>query len=46
MQSKNIKKLPISCYNGPSCNSIEPDYIQQGLFIDITNVIIIKTNQE
>ena len=38
-QSEDIsppKELPVLCCHGPSCNSIEPDYIQRESFINIT----------
>lgn len=45
-QSEDTKELPVPCCNGPSCNSIEPDFIQQESFIDTTNPPIIETDQE
>lgn len=40
------KALPTSCCNGPSCNSVEPDYIQREPFIDTTTAKVTEVDRE
>lgn len=45
-QSEDTKELPVPCCNGPSCNSVEPDFIQREPFMDTTNPPITEADRE
>lgn len=47
-QSKDSlsKSLPTSCCNRQSCNSVEPDYLQQASFIDKTTVKVTEVDRK